>query len=163
MKLRNKHTGQTGSGRKLDDGRYIVYMSDGDITYSDEELCFLEWEDVSEEPKEYWFINSVGAATRPSDTTDWTQQDAIYHKEIGNCFETEEEAELAVRKLKALKRLKEHGFRFNNCDLYDANNIILFSMPKRAEVVDDDELYGVRDDYAEEDKKDLELLFGGGE
>lgn len=39
------------------------------------------------------------------------------HKEIGNYFETYEEADKAVEKLKAVKRLKAKGFRFNSCKI----------------------------------------------
>ena len=69
----------------------------------------MSWQDYKE--LEYWFINSVGGVIRPSDTEDWEQEDAAHHKEIGNCFETKEEAELAVRKLKAWKRLKDKGIK----------------------------------------------------
>lgn len=38
------------------------------------------------------------------------------NKEIGNYFETKEEAEKAVEKLKAWKRLKDKGFKFCGID-----------------------------------------------
>lgn len=72
------------------------------------------WEDY-EEPKEYWYI----CTTRNYEITrviidDGTDFDRLQKdKEIGNYFVTLEEAEQAVEKLKAWKRLKDLGFRFN--------------------------------------------------
>ena len=67
------------------------------------------WEDATEEPKEYWHIFGTNITK--------TQEgfDEIFdkrNKEIGNYFETKEEAEKAVEKLKSFKRLKDKGFRF---------------------------------------------------
>ena len=69
-------------------------------------------------------------------------------KEIGNCFESLEEAEKALEKLKAWKRLRDKGFRFdgvNGCwiefTLKSANS----------------------DKEYEQGQKDLLLLFGGEE
>lgn len=67
-----------------------------------------EWEDVPEEPKEYWWIDtgSIPMVRKSNNPVLSTTEDI--DKEIGNYFETKEEAELAVRKLKAWKRLKSH-------------------------------------------------------
>lgn len=115
MKLRNKKTGEIGRLITHDWLEDSLILSDDDGVQLAKYASFAklneEWEDY-EETKEYWFINSVGGVIRPSDTTDWTQQDAIYHKEIGNYFETKEEAERAVERLRAWKRLKDKGFRF---------------------------------------------------
>ena len=116
MKLRNKKTGEIvnfestiwneDSLRILDDNgiQLAKYNSLAELNE--------EWEDY-EEPKEYWFVNSLGESIQPSDTTDWAPEDVIYHKAIGNYFETKKEAERAVEKLKAWKRLKDKGFKFN--------------------------------------------------
>lgn len=63
-----------------------------------------EWEDY-EEPKTFWTISWAGEPEEtPQELKDMAQ-------EIGNYFETEEEAEKAVEKLKAWKRMKDSGFR----------------------------------------------------
>ena len=97
MKLRNKKTGEINLGDlHLDDFNSLAELND-------------EWEDY-EEPKEYWFINNYDRIEKEKGPDDaWF---VIKLKEIGNYFETKEEAELAVRKFKAWKRLKDKGFRF---------------------------------------------------
>ena len=115
-----------------------------------EDKC--DWEDY-EEPKEYWYINDLDGKPMKCelrycpvrDFDDWSEK----RKKIGNYFETKEEAEKAVEKLKAWKRLKNKGFMFELWD-YDGYNDevetgrILFRINK----------------FSEEDK-DLDLLFSG--
>ena len=150
MKLRNKKTGEIKAVNK---GVALIHYSDGTtVGYNSLAELNEEWEDAPEEPKEYWFINSVGGIIRPTDTNDWTLEDAGHHKEIGNYFETREEAELAVHNLKAWKRLKDKGFRFDkwvNVSGDGCSRPIWFYFSK------DTELEGV--------KPDLDLLFGGEE
>lgn len=80
-----------------------------------EELC-RDWEDV-EEPKVYYYISDFGAIREckigrfPEDEED--------RKLIGNYFTTKEEAERALEKLKAIKRLKDKGFEFNYVGEYE--------------------------------------------
>ena len=69
-----------------------------------------EWEDAPEEPKEYWYVADNGEIEKDTDDGGAYEERM---KEIGNNFETEEEAEKAVEKLKAWKRLKDKGFRFD--------------------------------------------------
>lgn len=78
-------------------------------------------------------------------------QVTMTRKEIGNCFDTIEEAEKAVEKLKAWKRLKDKGFRFVRRDKpnYGEEFIIIASFPK--------------DTLAIDVVEDLDLLFGGEE
>lgn len=68
-----------------------------------------EWEDY-EEPKEHWYINFIGGIEKTD--RDENDEPGRAMTEIGNYFETKEEAEKAVEKLKAWKRLKDKGFRF---------------------------------------------------
>lgn len=112
-----------------------------------------EWEDY-EEPKEnkFYWIDYDGEIVKDGTTPFDNDTEAM--KAIGNWFETEEEAERAVEKLKAWKRLKDKGFRFLGCDC-DDNSIAI------------DSTIG---DMREEDcavnaliARDLNLLFGGRE
>ena len=66
--------------------------------------------------------------------------------EIDNCFGTAEEAEKAVEKLKAWKRLKDKGFRFDNF----VRDAIYFNLDE--EQIQNKSIL-----------KDLDLLFGGEE
>lgn len=65
------------------------------------------------EPEVAYYIDSQGDVFVFGDTEsdDWTKEEAI-----GNYFETKEEAEKAVEKLKAWKRLRDKGFRFEGWD-----------------------------------------------
>ena len=117
MKLRNKKTGEIAD---LDDWTLtgandrITVESDHDMTkiFDYNSLAELneEWEDY-EEPKGYYYVTTSGLIKY-----DDTPFCAIHkdRKEIGNYFNTREDAELAVRKLKAWKRLKDKGFRFGH-------------------------------------------------
>ena len=98
MKLRNKKTG------KIKEVEPITIGGFRSLTELNE-----EWEDY-EGPKDFWFIGEDSYAH--SETTTVTQDFANRLKEIGNYFETKEEAEKAVEKLKAWKRLRNKGFRF---------------------------------------------------
>lgn len=70
-----------------------------------------DWfEEIHEEPKDYWYIDADGELLcEPSDDRCKFDNDC---REIGNYFKTKEEAEEAVRKLQAWKRLKDKGFKF---------------------------------------------------
>ena len=73
--------------------------------------------------------------------------------EIGNYFDTREEAEKAVEKLKAWKRLKDKGFRFTGFTYKDRgrmNELEIYC-----------QLGEPPDDI--EDMEDVRLLFGGEE
>lgn len=145
MKLRNKKTG------KIKECVVIPVDSNGypneyQVFEKGESLAELneEWEDY-EEPKEYWCITGRGNLHYLQDMTDENDKD---HREIGNYFKTKEEAEKAVEKLKAWKRLKDKGFRFNGlCE----------SVHELPAIEYDIEVDVSRD--SQEDK-DLALLFG---
>ena len=112
MKLRNKKTGEIGT--LIVDGAYKFVTN---FAVEDDEMNRLgeydslaelndEWEDAPEKPKEYWYINEFGTPTK----ADFVGRETLYdkcRKNFGNYFETEEEAEKAVEKLKAWKRLKD--------------------------------------------------------
>lgn len=129
MKLRNKQTGE------------IVSLQ-GELTYDDKvrllthysSLAELneEWEDY-EEQKEYWYIGIDG---------DIYKKEYEYFNEaqdnIGNRFETKEEAEKAVEKLKALRRLKEAGFRTYDICQSPTGMVIHFDVDWKVRGVGDD-------------------------
>lgn len=151
MKLRNRKTGEIanleGKGLlKSDNNNHIIVYPDGTLKYyAYNSLAELneEWEDVLEEPKEYWYMDYGGRIKVINDAND---EEDVARKEIGNYFETEEEAEKAVEKLKAWKRLKDNSFRFADLRFeYDElGGTIKFKT----------NLYGGITD-------DLDLLFGG--
>ena len=111
MKLRNKKTGeiidtaQVGVMENVDGGRFMFH----DAIYDSLTELTEEWEDY-EEPKVFYYIKSNGYIVKDNDTI--TKDFADDLESIGNYFETEEEAEKAVEKLKAWKRLKDAGFKF---------------------------------------------------
>ena len=156
MKLRNKRTGEIVEAVDIDMYTDSVYLkiSDGEFNNNTIEYDSLaelneEWEDY-QEPKECWIINILGIVEythfRNRDETEML-------REIGNYFETKEEAEKAVEKLKAWKRLRDKGFRFELWD-YDGGNY-------QEKISTGRILFRVADE--KEVDKDLDLLFNGGE
>lgn len=111
MKLRNKLTGEINI-LKVDEDYFKIYKDDGEFVCPVTLKELNEgWEEYYEEPKEYWHIDFDGDLMPTSDIKcDKHVFDKI--KEIGNYFDTREEAEKAVEKLKAVKRLKDNGFKF---------------------------------------------------
>lgn len=138
MKLRNKKTGEIKEfalfdGNELQGGATLESLTE-------------EWEDVPEESKEYWYIDCYGEVLHAFyNGNEWDER----RKEIGNYFESKEEAERAVEKLKAWKRLKDKGFRFGGISNYKINFEFEERVMKKGEV------------FAPQ--KDLDLLFSGGE
>ena len=107
MKLRNKKTGEI-----VDFGSpaFIIDNTKNNVSMRIKNLAELneEWEDY-EEPKEYWYIDYDGRILCGESDNSSTEKMMI---SMGNLFDTLEEAEQAVEKLKAWKRLKDKGFRF---------------------------------------------------
>ncbi len=148
MRLRNKKTGEIVEpcGINLINGRAFVRFDDekGTFKFEARSLAELneEWEDVPEEPKEYWYIDIDGGIM-----SDNVEDDTVkIMREIGNYFDTREQAEQAVEKLKAWKRLKDKGFRFDNV------NGCWIEFALKSASSDEDFAQG---------QKDLDLLFGG--
>lgn len=152
MKLWNKKTGEIGyliPSKDID--KFIVRNEDWHSSGEYTSLAELtaEWEDY-EERKEYWCITGRGNLHYLQDMTDENDKD---HREIGNYFETKEEAELVVRKLKAWKRLKDKGFRFDGTSTRDRGKITEYEI-----YCDTGHEYMSKSDFT-----DLNLLFGGEE
>lgn len=153
MRLKNKKTGEMGIINYFDNQSIVIYPIDenwnakGDKKYVYHSLAELneEWEDYKEEPKKYWYISDGGEVYGFSEYFVDSQIEDD-HREIGNLFETKEEAELAVRKLKAWKRLRDNGFEFRRWEIIDGT-INFMILPKG--------------DYREKVYEDLEICFGG--
>lgn len=113
MKLRNKDDGRVREFG-IDETKSFPYYLRDELgnTYRTKTLKEIadKWEEI-EEPKEYWTISGAGYLW----TTEHMSPDTINDlRRIGNLFETKEEAEKVVEKLKAFKRLKDKGFRFKD-------------------------------------------------
>ena len=158
MKLRNKKTGEMGNlvSHGCEDERLWVWcdnISKPENRYNSLAELNEEWEDY-EEPKDFWYIDVECGVM--CDSTNPDLQDKRYPmefmKSIGNYFETREEAERAVEKLKAWKRLKEQGFRFKTYQRSPQGTYDIYAnwdgyMPPLSWMID----------------KDLNLCFGGEE
>lgn len=140
MKLKNKRSGEIKEF-VLFDGKNELQ---GGATLKD---LVKEWEDVPEEPKEYWHISDFGYVFNHEINNKSVKSTIEEMKSIGNYFLSREEAERAVEKLKAFKRLKDKGFRFDlspalgHCDDKKFDISIIGTMPAKwwynDKVVDD--------------------------
>ena len=146
MKLRNKKTGEIKECIviPIDNNGY---PTEYEVFEKGKSLAELneEWEDY-EEPEEIWYLDWKGDIHLASIENDWK-----YEKQIGNYFETREEAEKAVEKLKAWKRLKDKGFRFDGYDEDFEGRWVIYPNDTEGTWC------------LAEDKADLDLLFGGEE
>ena len=112
MRLKNKKTG--GLATLVENEDCLTLKTDaGFHHYFSLAGLNEEWQDYEEPEEDFWYIDSdcetygVSRAFNQNDS-----DDVLFNKQIGNYFETKEEAEKAVEKLKAWKRLKDKGFRF---------------------------------------------------
>lgn len=160
MKLRNKKTGEIDEflfeviKDRIDLYRRVEHSETKNIWhYNSLAELNSEWEDYEEKPKGYWFIDAYGNIVQNEITKhygdEYIDMTAAYEsqKQIGNHFETPEEAEKAMEKLKAFKRLKDKGFRFDlspalgHCDDKKFDISIIGTMPAKwwynDKVVDD--------------------------
>jgi len=158
MRLKNRRTGEVKevivggypvSGKtkmwecsEVDTNEETGYKSLG--TYTSLAELNAEWEDY-EEPKEYWYLSGRGEVRCIEDDGVKFDKD---HKEIGNYFETKEEAEQAVEKLKAWKRLKDKGFKFIDNKIIGEYGNVSYRLTYPATTIEE---------------QDLDLLFGGEE
>lgn len=145
MKLKNRKTGEIVEWFNNTDGVFPNSLAE-----LNEEWCDYE------EPKEWFTINKFDGSIQEinDDTCAWTDEEKESIAELGFRFETEEEAEKAVEKLKAFKRLKDKGFRFSGWTIDDGLRISICTN------TDEDDIY---DEDKRRIKPDLDLLFGGKE
>lgn len=160
MKLKNKQTGEiiNNNGISFKEGNYKTYNSLGELNAG--------WEDY-EEPfsKDFytifdgevkhciWYRERVAAC--PDDAHaylgEYGKKQIDNLKSVGIYFETEEEAEQAVERLRTWKRLKDKGFKFTGFTHKDRGRL------------DELEIYCQLGERPEdiEDMEDVRLLFGG--
>ena len=159
MKLRNKKTGEirTAYVQVVLENNHPAKPLEFHTQLSLAELN-EEWE-YYEEPKEFFTISPYkkeGYQVFPYDNFAH-----IYNlaEELGIAFKTEEEAEKAVEKLKAWKRLKDKGFKF--IGVRGIGKVIDFDIPEPYNHVGFDEYVASKDE--KEFYDDLLFLFGGEE
>ena len=154
MKLRNKKTGVIGYTAILQ-SKAIIIMDENAIQlgrYVSLAELNAEWEDYKE-PKEYWMVDTYTCEITYLDEGKDEDVDN-FNKQIGNYFETKEEAEKAVEKLKAVKRLKDAGCRVTEYKTYGGST-------SKGEFIGEVKI--ILDVPDEIDKELLCLLFGGEE
>ena len=100
IRLRNKNTGEIAYADKI-----RVYSKDGDEDWTSLADLSLVWEEVGV----FYMIDALGQVQAMN--TGWSMEP--YLKNFGNYFESKEEAEKAVKRLRAWKRLKDRNFRVN--------------------------------------------------
>lgn len=112
MKLRNKRTGEKAEV-EINYNSMLVTHEDGRIAqyYFDSLKDLEEWEDYEEPSKTIWQIKDSGEL-QDFEEDDFSDGYIESSKSIGNYFSSKEEAEKAVERLRAWKRLKDKGFRF---------------------------------------------------
>lgn len=148
MKLRNKRTGEIGYlvvGKGCD--YYLVTNDDWNACGKYNSLTELneEWEDYKE-GKHYYAITSIKADNGITKMKNKHNDMTSFDKSIGNYFESKEDAEKAVEKLKAWKRLKANGFEFTEWGVGFDKTLVIKAKYTRGQIYDD-----------------MNLLFGGEE
>lgn len=125
MKLRNKQTGE------IVDYNPTLERWNGPIKeikhYVSLAELNAEWCDY-EEPKEHWFIDYDGGII-PFNRNKETATDNLM-KQIGNYFDTEEEAEKTLEKLKALTEAKKDGLKIKGYYYNHEDLVILADIGK---------------------------------
>lgn len=136
MKLRNKKTGEIKN--------FAVVVANGYAGNDTLAELNAEWEDY-EEPEGWWFIGRSYEAHATNTTLRSLETD----RQIGNYFETKEEAEKAVEKLKAWKRLKDNGLKITGYGPYAYD-------PKSTHHIN----IALDNATSDENREALDLLFG---
>ena len=161
MKIKNKETGEivyatmmaSYGGGELQIRYYPVNNAENTHFKEYRSISELneEWEDAPEEPKEYWFIDEFGLVQKEIEYYYKDNKEAVHDKRItvGNYFETKEEAEKAVEKLKAWKRLKDKGIVIRKLRHNENGGEMYWSCPSKTGISD------------KQIWLDLDLLFSG--
>lgn len=167
MKLKNKKTGEIGlvhCDATMFSNKIGVFIDNNHIDLRNPYKIYTslaelneEWEDY-EEPKVGFIIDLMEEDCISADDSGYEDSDVERAKELGIWFESEEEAERAVEKLKAWKRLKDKGFKFEGIK-EDFTRILQqnpFRTGKRYLQFNKSE----DEDWMKENWNDLDLLFG---
>lgn len=156
MKIRNKKSGEIIEMNELLTQEFLLDLFSKDFSYFETKLNEIknDWEVYEEKKKEYWFIGWSGAVDVETDDDFEVDNDC---KEIGNYFNTREEAKKAVEKLKAWKRLNDKGFRFCGWATNEGIRGVDFEVP--------DSFFSENNHscISDETRADMDLLFGGEE
>ena len=159
MKVRNKKSGEIQELTTDLQGGLIIEQ-DGEQIAEIESLAELneEWEDAPEESvKPYWFVNDLDGEPMKCDLKNCGKSNFIewgkHRKEIGNYFSSIAEAEKAVERLKAWKRLKDNGFTISQWRHTPDMNLTIGSFITIKGFIPE----------VVKNMKDLDLLFGGEE
>jgi len=170
MRLKNRRTGEVKevivggypvSGKtkmwecsEVDTNEETGYKSLG--TYTSLAELNEEWKDYEEsKDNNYWYIDDFGRIQFSSEILDEVGEHPnnwMARKLFGNYFETQEEAEKAVEKLKAWKRLKDDGITYSLDEGDGTPYIIIHSKEEKGPVQKVLRIF-----------EDLTLLFGGEE
>lgn len=154
MKLRNKKTGET---IETYPGRFVVNSGEQIRQYDSLAELNEEWEDYEEPKEKGYFIDIRARKIKVVADISLARCKRRSFQELGLYFDTREEAEKAVEKLKAWKRLKDKGFRFIGWDFNGSQNYRTFDcfLDIRKNLNNPKDTDGIR--------ADLDLLFGGEE
>lgn len=155
MRLRNKKTGEI-----IELEKPMSYKLGKEY---DTVAEFIEdWEDVPEESKDeiYWYIESDGEIMDERRSWHIGQSDYEWEREkevmkrVGNLFETKEEAEKAIERLRAWQRIKKDLVSIHWQDEKDGK----FSVWGQfyGHMLENDAILNIH-------RKDLDLLFPGGD
>ena len=121
MKLKNKKTGAIYSIEDIDLGNNADGIWLGMAKYNSLAELNEEWCDY-EEQKGNWTIDPMNE--NYIDDGRYAAPDELErYEELGLKFNTEEEAEKAVEKLKALTKLCKKGFEFNSVEMFGSGLI----------------------------------------
>lgn len=132
MQLRNKKTGEIGWLETYYE-KMIAVLDKKSEYHHYNSLSELndEWEDY-EEPKDkgYWYMDDLGRIQFSSEVLDELEDhpnNLMIRKLYGNYFETREEAEKAVEKLRCFTNLKNHEFMFDGWYYGADGNIVILA------------------------------------
>lgn len=147
MELKNKETGIIHEVSFYENNAAISFLSlENGYRYFYGSLKDFnnDWEDAPEEPKRDYYYIDYNGTIKCFQYLDFDWQEEM--KQIGNYFESKEEAEKAVEKLKAFKRLKANGFKFTDWGVGFNKSLVIKAKYTRGQIYDD-----------------MNLLFGGEE
>ena len=155
MKLKNKNTGEIATLTLSMNGEDMIIMGNDMYAHITKLSELKDYEDY-EGTKEYWYIDYDGGISCGESDNSSAEKMMI---SMGNHFDTLEDANKAVEKLKAWKRLKDGGFYFTIDAIEDGeckHNLIL-----RLKCNEEERYKPIKE--CEKYRRDIHLIFGGEE